>query len=135
MNFFSLTLLNPGIGMIYAHKNHPYYPKWQKWTLSGFLGLIDLPYLYLALKNENSEDFNTGIMGILLWRLAGGFIGAIDIRNFNDVIESGYYFGDLYFSKNQIEFVLYIHIIFNQKLLVNLRDIIKSEKWIVNSEK
>ena len=99
--FYSLTLLSPGVGIFYAYHNNPMLTALSKWILSIEYLAVDVYTVWAFLQPNYRQD--RVLLVASIERAFFLLLGTFWIRNYNDVVDSGYDVYDIHYSFNPIK--------------------------------
>lgn len=89
LTHYSLNLLNSGFAIFYAANNNPYVNTDAKWVYSLLYTFLDGFCLYQVVDGDSPYSF---LLALSVLKFAVAFDGSFWIRNYNDMIDSGYNF-------------------------------------------
>ena len=85
----SLNLLNSGFALFYAGSGNPYINTDTKWVFSLLYTFMDGYCIHEVVRGDRPYG---ALIVLSLLKFAAGFDGSFWVRNYNDIVDSGYNF-------------------------------------------
>ncbi len=99
--FYGLALITPGLGFFYEAHNNPYADSTAKWTSLLLNTGLDALYIYGYFQSSKNQDYFLTLL--IADRVLVMFLGTFQIRNYNDIVDSGYDVYDIHYTYNPIK--------------------------------